>query len=66
LDLDPVFRSRVQFAFVIWFRIVFPALTIGLASWLATSITPENVASKQEGSGQHIAIPEGAVLSPSR
>jgi len=32
---NPVFLSRVQFAFVISFHIIFPALTIGLASWLA-------------------------------
>jgi len=32
---DPVFLSRVQFAFTVSFHIVFPALTIGLASYLA-------------------------------
>lgn len=32
---DPVFLSRIQFAFVISFHILFPAFTIGLASWLA-------------------------------
>lgn len=36
MDLDPVFLSRVQFAFVVSFHIVFPAFTIGLAAWLAT------------------------------
>jgi cytochrome d ubiquinol oxidase subunit I len=36
MDLDPVFLSRVQFAFVISFHIIFPAFTIGLAAWLAT------------------------------
>jgi cytochrome bd ubiquinol oxidase subunit I len=36
MDLDPVFVSRIQFAFVISFHIVFPAFTIGLAAWLAT------------------------------
>ena len=34
-DLDPVFLARVQFAFTISFHIIFPAFTIGLASWLA-------------------------------
>ncbi len=34
--LDPVLLSRVQFAFVISFHIIFPAFTIGLAAWLAT------------------------------
>ena len=34
-DLDPVLLSRIQFAFVISFHIIFPAFTIGLASWLA-------------------------------
>jgi len=36
MDLDPVFLSRLQFAFVVSFHIVFPAFTIGLAAWLAT------------------------------
>ena len=35
MELDPVLLSRVQFAFVISFHILFPAFTIGLASWLA-------------------------------
>jgi len=33
--LDPVLLARVQFAFTVAFHIVFPAFTIGLASWLA-------------------------------
>jgi cytochrome bd-type quinol oxidase subunit 1 len=33
---NPAFLSRLQFAFVISFHIVFPAFTIGLAAWLAT------------------------------
>ncbi len=33
-NLDPVLLSRIQFAFTISFHIIFPALTIGLASWL--------------------------------
>lgn len=33
---DPVFLSRIQFAFVISFHIIFPAFTIGLAAWLST------------------------------
>ena len=36
MELDPVFLSRLQFAFVITFHIIFPAFTIGLAAWLAT------------------------------
>ena len=36
MDLDPVFLSRIQFAFLISFHIIFPAFTIGLAAWLAT------------------------------
>ena len=35
LHFDPVLLSRFQFAFVISFHIIFPAFTIGLASWLA-------------------------------
>ena len=34
-NLDPVFLARLQFAFTISFHILFPAFTIGLASWLA-------------------------------
>ena len=36
MELDPVLLSRMQFAFVISFHIIFPAFTIGLAAWLAT------------------------------
>jgi cytochrome bd ubiquinol oxidase subunit I len=31
MELDPVLMSRVQFAFVISFHIIFPAFTIRLA-----------------------------------
>ncbi len=34
-SLDPVLLSRIQFAFTVSFHILFPAFTIGLASWLA-------------------------------
>jgi cytochrome bd ubiquinol oxidase subunit I len=36
MELDPIILSRIQFAFVISFHIIFPAFTIGLAAWLAT------------------------------
>lgn len=35
LELDPILLARIQFAFTISFHIVFPAFTIGLASFLA-------------------------------
>lgn len=35
LDVSPVLLSRIQFGFVMSFHIIFPAFTIGLASWLA-------------------------------
>lgn len=35
LLFDPLFLARVQFAFTVSFHIVFPAFTIGLASYLA-------------------------------
>ncbi|WP_287127086.1 cytochrome ubiquinol oxidase subunit I [Desulfobacter sp.] len=35
LPLDPALLARLQFAFTISFHILFPAFTIGLASWLA-------------------------------
>jgi len=34
-NIDPVLLARIQFAFTISFHIIFPAFTIGLASWLA-------------------------------
>lgn len=34
-NLDATFLARVQFAYTISFHILFPAFTIGLASWLA-------------------------------
>lgn len=35
MDLDPILLARIQFAFTISFHIIFPALSIGLASFLA-------------------------------
>src|SRR5690606_14412745 len=35
MDLDALMLSRIQFGFTISFHIVFPAITIGLASYLA-------------------------------
>ncbi|RFA26155.1 cytochrome ubiquinol oxidase subunit I [Alkalilimnicola ehrlichii] len=35
MEFDPIFLSRVQFAFVISFHVLFPAFTVGLASWIA-------------------------------
>jgi len=35
MDLDPLLISRIQFAFVVSFHILFPAFTIGLASFIA-------------------------------
>ena len=34
-DLDAVLLARIQFAFTISFHIIFPAFSIGLASFLA-------------------------------
>jgi cytochrome bd ubiquinol oxidase subunit I len=34
MDVDALLLSRIQFAFTISFHIIFPAFTIGLASWL--------------------------------
>jgi cytochrome d ubiquinol oxidase subunit I len=36
MELDALMLSRIQFGFTIAFHIIFPAFTIGLASWLAT------------------------------
>ena len=35
MEFDALLLSRLQFAFTIAFHIIFPAFTIGLASWLA-------------------------------
>lgn len=35
IDVDPVLLARIQFAFTVSFHIVFPAISIGLASYLA-------------------------------
>jgi cytochrome d ubiquinol oxidase subunit I len=35
MELDPVFLSRIQFAFLIAFHFLLPAFTIGLASYIA-------------------------------
>lgn len=35
MELDPIMLSRIQFAFVVSFHAIFPAFTIGLASFLA-------------------------------
>ncbi len=35
MDFDPLILSRLQFAFVVSFHILFPAFTIGIASYLA-------------------------------
>jgi len=35
MALDPILLARIQFAFTVSFHIIFPAFTIGLASWLA-------------------------------
>ena len=34
MEYDPLFLSRIQFAFIISFHILFPAFTIGLAHWI--------------------------------
>ena len=46
MELDPVILSRIQFAFVVTFHIIFPAFTIGLAAWLATIETVRLVTGK--------------------
>jgi cytochrome d ubiquinol oxidase subunit I len=35
MELDPLFLSRIQFAFVVCFHAIFPVFTIGLASTIA-------------------------------
>ncbi len=35
MEFDPLLLSRIQFAFVVSFHIIFPAFTIGLASYIA-------------------------------
>ena len=35
MNLDPLYLSRIQFAFTVSFHIMFPSITIGLSVWLA-------------------------------
>lgn len=37
MNLDPIILARIQFAFTISFHIIFPAISIGLASFLAVT-----------------------------
>jgi len=36
MNLDPVFLSRLQFAFTVAFHIIFPSFTIGVSAFIAT------------------------------
>jgi cytochrome d ubiquinol oxidase subunit I len=36
MEFDAVLLSRIQFAFLVTFHIIFPSFTIGLGAWLAT------------------------------
>ena len=36
MELDPVLIARLQFAFTVTFRIIFPTFTIGLSAYIAT------------------------------
>ena len=36
IDLNAIDLARIQFAFTVSFHIIFPAITIGLASYLAS------------------------------
>jgi cytochrome d ubiquinol oxidase subunit I len=47
VNLDPLFLSRIQFAFTVSFHIVFPSVTIGLAVWLAV-LQGLHLATRQE------------------
>jgi cytochrome d ubiquinol oxidase subunit I len=47
MHLDAEILSRIQFAFVVSFHIIFPAFTIGLAAWLATIETTRFVTGKE-------------------
>ena len=38
MKFDGLMLSRIQFAFTIAFHIIFPAFTIGLASWFTFSV----------------------------
>jgi cytochrome d ubiquinol oxidase subunit I len=33
MELSPLLLSRIEFAFTLSFRIIFPAFTVGLAVW---------------------------------
>jgi len=46
MQFDAEFLSRIQFAFVVSFHIIFPSFTIGLGAWLATVETARYVTRK--------------------
>jgi len=51
MELSPLLLSRIEFAFTLSFRIIFPAFTVGLAVWpcwlpsRARSILRQNITS---------------------
>jgi hypothetical protein len=46
VDITALFLSRLQFAFTVSFHIIYPSLTIGLASWL-TVLETLNLATRR-------------------
>jgi cytochrome bd-type quinol oxidase subunit 1 len=55
MEFDALLLSRLQFAFTIGFHIIFPAFTIGLASFLAVLHVRIGVA---QGGGPGLAVAE--------
>ena len=46
MHLDPVFISRLQFAWVVGWHILLPAFTVGLASFIAGMAMSKAISSK--------------------
>ena len=46
-SFDPVLLARIQFAFTVSFHIIFPAFSIGLASYLAVVLTLHTVTKRE-------------------
>ncbi|TPI78466.1 hypothetical protein [Mesorhizobium sp. B2-8-9] len=51
MDFDPAFLSRLEFAWVIGWRVPLPAITVGLAAFIAMLEDPRSICSMVRLSG---------------
>ena len=48
MDFDPVFLSRLQFAWVIGWHILLPAFTVGMAAFIAVLVLAADPAHRRD------------------